>query len=67
MMARFPLSLILFKSPKGGCSDDSFVCGVIRCVHGGASASMMDAAIGVCVNKCFTHCVTATLSMNYKR
>ena len=38
-----------------------------RCVHGGASASMMDSAIGVCVNKCFSFCVTASLTMNYKR
>lgn len=35
-------------------------------VHGGASAAIMDDAIGVCVNKSFSHCVTATLTTNYK-
>jgi len=51
---------------KGVVQFGLYTQGPPGCVHGGASASMMDSAIGVCVNKCFTHCVTATLSMNYK-
>ncbi|KAL9986320.1 hypothetical protein ACROYT_G000456 [Oculina patagonica] len=51
---------------KGVIQFGPYTQGPPGCVHGGASAAMMDSAIGVCVNKAFSHCVTASLSMNYK-
>lgn len=51
---------------KGAIQFGPYTQGPPGCVHGGASASMMDAAIGVLVNKTFTACVTASLTMNYK-
>nr|XP_058951624.1 acyl-coenzyme A thioesterase THEM4-like [Pocillopora verrucosa] len=54
------------KKVKGVIQFGSYTQGPPGCVHGGASASMMDSAIGVCVNKSFPGCVTASLTMNYK-
>jgi len=51
---------------KGVIQFGPYTQGPPGCVHGGASASMMDSAIGVCVNRCFSFCVTASLTTNYK-
>lgn len=51
---------------KGVIQFGPFTEGPVGCVHGGASAAMMDSAIGVCVNKCIPGCVTASLTTNYK-
>lgn len=51
---------------KGVIQFGPYTQGPPGCVHGGASASMMDAAVGVLVNKTFPFCVTASLTMNYK-
>lgn len=51
---------------KGVVQFGPYTQGPPGCVHGGASASIMDAATGVCVNKSFPACVTASLTTNYK-
>ncbi|XP_068693619.1 acyl-coenzyme A thioesterase THEM4-like isoform X1 [Montipora foliosa] len=51
---------------KGVIQFGPYTQGPEGCVHGGASAAMMDSAIGVCVNRSFSHCVTASLTTNYK-
>lgn len=54
------------KRVKGVIQFGSYTQGPPGCVHGGASATMMDSVIGVCVNKSYPGCVTASLTMNYK-
>lgn len=51
---------------KGVIQFGPYTQGPEGCVHGGASAAMMDSAIGVCVSRSFSHCVTASLTTNYK-
>lgn len=54
------------KRLKGVIQFGPYTQGPPGCVHGGASASMMDAAIGVLVNRTSSFCVTASLTTNYK-
>lgn len=54
------------KRVKGVIQFGPYTQGPPGCVHGGASATVMDSIIGVCVNKSYPGCVTASLTMNYK-
>jgi len=52
---------------KGVIQFGPYTQGPPGCVHGGAIATMMDAALGVCANRSGYRCVTANLSTNYKK